>query len=92
MKFTYNPKDGSIWEQPATAEDCLLNIIHLAADYDGRRTKKDLKKLIDELRALADTGLTLGITEGKWETNLYEESESYEKAKAEREVAQQEKE
>lgn len=81
MKFTYNPTEDKIEVENTTAEDCLLDIIHLAIDYDGRRTVKGLKELIDELRALADTAITLGITEQKWETNLYEESTSYEEAK-----------
>lgn len=82
MKFTYNPTEDRIEIERVCAEDCLLDIIHLAIDYDGRHSVKDLKELIDELRSLADRAITLGITENKWENNLYEESVSHEEAMA----------
>lgn len=81
MKFSYNQEKECIEVENTSAEDCLLDIIHLAVDYDGQHSVKGLKKLIDEMRALADKGLTLGITEGKWETNLFEESQSHEEAR-----------
>lgn len=82
MRATYNKSLCEIVVEPNNAEECFGHIIEIGLDYDGCHNKEDLMGLVDELVALAKSGLRF-LLDGKItvEDTAEEDAESRRQAK-----------
>lgn len=80
MKYTYDKESNEVWCEPSSAEDWIIQLQEVAGyDYDGYNDIKNLKSLIDEMRADAKKAYNC-LKEGKVYSDYRESYESYQKA------------